>query len=79
MCFTSFGLLFLFVFFHGLINCLVYIFLNHFIEFGFALYEKAYITSIITIVFGILDLLAAYIVKEKAEPFDSADDGRKSV
>ena len=42
-------------------------------------YEKAYITSVITIVFGILDLLAAYIVKEKAEPFDSADDGRKSV
>jgi len=53
--------------------------LAHFIEFGFALYEKAYITSVITIVFGILDLLAAYIVKEKAEPFDSADDGRKSV
>tara|TARA_R100001460_G_scaffold7971_1_gene20012 strand:+ start:364 stop:591 length:228 start_codon:yes stop_codon:yes gene_type:complete len=51
----------------------------HFIEFGFAIYEKAYITSVITIIFGILDLLAAYIIKEKADPLESADDGRKSV
>ena len=53
--------------------------LAHFIEFGFAVYEKAYITSVITILFGVLDLTAAYVIKEKAEPFDSADDGRKSV
>ena len=35
----------------------------HFIEFGFALYETAYITAGITLIFGCFDLLAAYIVK----------------
>ena len=35
----------------------------HFIEFGFALYETAYITAGITLFFGCFDLLAAYIVK----------------
>ena len=30
--------------------------LAHFIEFGVALYEQAYMTSTITLVFGVLDL-----------------------
>ena len=37
--------------------------LAHFIEFGFALYETAYITAAITLFFGCFDLIAAYIVK----------------
>ena len=40
----------------------------HFIEFGVALYEQAYMTSTITLVFGVLDLCAAYIVKGDVEP-----------
>ena len=39
----------------------------HFIEFGVALYEQAYMTSTITLVFGVLDLCAAYIVKGDSE------------
>tara|TARA_Y100001963_G_C6482686_1_gene309715 strand:+ start:283 stop:465 length:183 start_codon:yes stop_codon:yes gene_type:complete len=38
--------------------------LAHFIEFGFAIYEGASITAGITLLFGCLDLLAAYIIKE---------------
>ena len=38
-----------------------------FIEFGVALYEQAYMTSTITLVFGVLDLCAAYIVKGDIE------------
>tara|TARA_B100000029_G_scaffold275165_1_gene269914 strand:- start:415 stop:597 length:183 start_codon:yes stop_codon:yes gene_type:complete len=38
--------------------------LAHFIEFGFAIYEQAFLTSTITLLFGCLDLLAAYIIKE---------------
>lgn len=36
----------------------------HFIEFGFAIYEEAYLTSVITILFGLMDLTAAWIIKE---------------
>ncbi len=37
--------------------------LAHFIEFGVAIYEQAYMTSTITLIFGVLDLCAAYIIK----------------
>ena len=53
--------------------------LAHFIEFGFAIYEDAHTTAVITLIFGCLDLIAAYLIKEKADPLESADDGRKSV
>jgi len=36
----------------------------HFIEFGFAVYEEAYLTSVITILFGVMDFTAAWILKE---------------
>ena len=36
----------------------------HFIEFSFALYEEAYLTSVITILFGVMDFTAAWILKE---------------
>tara|TARA_B100000900_G_C20579690_1_gene716944 strand:+ start:946 stop:1143 length:198 start_codon:yes stop_codon:yes gene_type:complete len=41
--------------------------LAHFIEFGVAMYEDAHITSIITLIFGVLDLIAAYLVKGDIE------------
>ena len=37
--------------------------LAHFVEFGFAIYETAYITASITLLFGLLDFIAAYIIK----------------
>tara|TARA_B100000927_G_scaffold123504_1_gene99561 strand:- start:872 stop:1051 length:180 start_codon:yes stop_codon:yes gene_type:complete len=37
----------------------------HFIEFGFAIYETAYITAGITLLFGFLDFIAAYIIKSQ--------------
>jgi len=36
----------------------------HFIEFGFAMYEEAYLTGVITILFGTMDLTAAWILSE---------------
>jgi hypothetical protein len=41
--------------------------LAHFIEFGVAMYEDAHITSTITLIFGVLDLIAAYLVKGDAK------------
>jgi hypothetical protein len=35
----------------------------HFIEFGFAMYEEAYLTAVITILFGVMDFTAAWILK----------------
>ena len=36
----------------------------HFVEFGFAMYEAAYLTASITILFGFMDLTAAWILGE---------------
>lgn len=37
----------------------------HAIEFGTAMYEQAYITAGVTAVFGVLDLLAVYVLKDE--------------
>ncbi|MGB0421926.1 MAG: hypothetical protein ACPGL0_12235 [Limisphaerales bacterium] len=37
----------------------------HLIEFGTAMYEQAYITAGVTAVFGVLDLLAVYVLKDE--------------
>ncbi len=39
----------------------------HFVEFGFAMYEGAYLTASITILFGCMDLTAAWILTEDAD------------
>ena len=37
---------------------------GHFIEFGFALYEEAYITATLAIVFGIIEFIASRFLNE---------------
>ena len=42
---------------------LVFTAFGHFIEFGFALYEQAYITATLAIVFGIIEFVASTYLK----------------
>lgn len=37
----------------------------HAIEFATAMYEEAYITAVVTAIFGVLDLLAVYVLKNE--------------
>ena len=37
---------------------------GHFIEFGFAIYEEAYITATLAIIFGIIEFIASNFLKK---------------
>ena len=37
---------------------------GHLIEFGLAIHETAYLTASAALVFGVLDLIASYYIKE---------------
>ena len=38
---------------------------GHFIEFGVAIYEEAFITATLAIVFGIIEFVASYLLKKE--------------
>ena len=38
---------------------------GHFIEFGFALYENAYITATLGLIFGIIELTGGYLLLDE--------------
>jgi len=40
---------------------------GHFVEFGLALYENAYITATIGLLFGVIELTAGYLLLDEVE------------
>ena len=41
--------------------------MGHFIEFGFAIYENAYITASLGLIFGVVELTGGFILLDEAK------------
>ena len=43
--------------------------LGHFVEFGFALYEDAYITATLGLIFGIVELTGGFLLLDEVKVY----------
>ena len=43
--------------------------LGHFVEFGFALYEDAYITATLGLIFGIIELTGGFLLLDEVKVY----------